>query len=454
MEGVYLLNYSVNGIKSLDREVNLSFYKKTISRTIDFSNYRVKGIYGMNGSGKSAIISSIEVLKNVLMNEEYLNNTINQNKLKGLINKNTHKCTISAEVAMNLPEMAKLEIVKYELVIAEGLNGIINIVGEKLSLKNSIRSGEDYTDYVLIENGAVKALNIEQEPLKDEFLDSSKNLLSKISCCILFVKLIASKNNADEIAKWGTEHIIAPLTALYALAVSLSVYLEAEDEHTNYVLSNLLYEEYRSKKNAPNLAALLEESYFSNKYKKVLELGKTFVTKDNLKDYKESIRQLEEFLKVFKTNLKGIRIDKKPDKEGYWCDLILVYDNYEINPEFESTGIKKLIRMFVNLRDMFNGGIVFIDEIDSNIHDVYLCAIIEFLAQYGKGQLCFTSHNIGPMDILKTRKKSIDFLSEDHRIIPWTSNGNYSPASLYKKGMVEGSPFNIEAIDFMGVFDI
>ncbi len=110
--------------------------------------------------------------------------------------------------------------------------------------------------------------------------------------------------------------------------------------------------------------------------------------------------------------------------------------------------------MFVNLRDMFNGGIVFIDEIDSNIHDVYLCAIIEFLAQYGKGQLCFTSHNIGPMDILKTRKKSIDFLSEDHRIIPWTSNGNYSPASLYKKGMVEGSPFNIEAIDFMGVFDI
>lgn len=29
-----------------------------------------------------------------------------------------------------------------------------------------------------------------------------------------------------------------------------------------------------------------------------------------------------------------------------------------------------------------------------------------------EGQLCFTTHNIGPMDILKRNSNSIDFISE------------------------------------------
>lgn len=91
-------------------------------------------------------------------------------------------------------------------------------------------------------------------------------------------------------------------------------------------------------------------------------------------------------------------------------------------------------------------GIVFIDEFDSNIHDVYLCALLEYLMEYGKGQLCFTTHNVGPMDVLKHHKKSIDFLSEDHEIYSWTTSGNYSPSKLYRNGMIEGSPFNIDRL--------
>ncbi|MEI3194045.1 MAG: hypothetical protein V8S22_09090 [Lachnospiraceae bacterium] len=52
MNDIYLLNYSVKGIKTLDQLVSLSFYKKTISRDMDTQEYNIKGIYGMNGSGK------------------------------------------------------------------------------------------------------------------------------------------------------------------------------------------------------------------------------------------------------------------------------------------------------------------------------------------------------------------------------------------------------------------
>lgn len=76
------------------------------------------------------------------------------------------------------------------------------------------------------------------------------------------------------------------------------------------------------------------------------------------------------------------------------CDLVMVYDSYKIHAEFESTGIKKLIKLFVYVREMVRGGIVFIDEFDSNLHDVYLCALLEYLMEYGEGQLCFTTHNV------------------------------------------------------------
>jgi hypothetical protein len=38
------------------------------------------------------------------------------------------------------------------------------------------------------------------------------------------------------------------------------------------------------------------------------------------------------------------------------------------------------------------------------------------------------------------------------KLTSWTQIGNYSPAKLYKKGMVQGLPFNVEAEAFLGVF--
>lgn len=187
-------------------------------------------------------------------------------------------------------------------------------------------------------------------------------------------------------------------------------------------------------------------------YVDVVSVDQNIVSKHEYKDFEKTISKLAEFLRIFKADLKGIEIDKKENHDVWICDLVMNYETYNIHAEYESTGIKKLIQLFVYLREMVKGGIVFIDEFDSNLHDVYLCALLEYLAEYGEGQLCFTTHNVGPMDILKQYNKSIDFLSEDHKIYPWTKRGNYSPSKLYRNGMIEGNPFNIDSIDFIGVF--
>ena len=88
---------------------------------------------------------------------------------------------------------------------------------------------------------------------------------------------------------------------------------------------------------------------------------------------------------------------------------------------------------------------------DSNINDIYLCRIVEFFMRYGQGQLCFTTHNTSPMAVLKDNKNSIDFISNDNHIIPWRTNGNFAPDKLYKNGMIQYLPFNVEPEDFFGI---
>ena len=64
---VYLLNMSVAGIKSIKEEVRLDFYKKNVDKTFNPAKYRIKAVYGENGSGKSAIITAVSIFQNIII---------------------------------------------------------------------------------------------------------------------------------------------------------------------------------------------------------------------------------------------------------------------------------------------------------------------------------------------------------------------------------------------------
>ena len=115
MNGVYLINYSVKGIKALDQTVSLSFYKKTITNPIDFRNYNIKGIYGINGSGKSAIITSVKIFRNLIVDRDYLNNPIVQRQLRELINREVSKMEFAADFLVT--EDNKPVLFHYEVTI-------------------------------------------------------------------------------------------------------------------------------------------------------------------------------------------------------------------------------------------------------------------------------------------------------------------------------------------------
>ena len=150
--------------------------------------------------------------------------------------------------------------------------------------------------------------------------------------------------------------------------------------------------------------------------------------------------RLYEFLHSFRSDIKAI---EKVDG-----DIQFVYDSYKIRLDNESTGLRKLVRLYSMIERAAHGDVVFIDDLDACIHEVYLKCLVEYLLEYGKGQLCFTTQNVSLIDVLKGEKNAIDFLDEEHKL----TIGNHPTAAMYRRGMVPNSPFNVDSTDFLRAF--
>lgn len=450
MADIYLIKYSVKGTKAIDQLVSLSFYKKIIPKNADTQAYNIKGIYGMNGSGKSGIITSVEILKSLLIDSDYLNNPIVQQNLDAIINKKTSELFMEADYIIKRDQEV-IGFYRYNVTLLKGATGRYIISHEGLFTKKATSRSDAMHTIFEVDNGEIITLIEEtgRQKFHNDFINKTKNLLLTSSACSLFVeKFLLSVINIDEYS-----FVRECLFQLFSFGMKIHVYLDQSDNHREYVAKNALQCPEGTERNKNEINYIISNLLRAdNDWLDVISITHNYISKEVYKTFEKMVNKLYEFLKIFKSDLQGIEIDKKENHDKWVCDLVMVYDSYKIHAEYESTGIKKLIQLFAYLNEMVEGGIVFIDEFDSNIHDVYLCALLEYLMEYGKGQLCFTTHNVGPMDVLKHHKKSIDFLSEDHEIYSWTTNGNYSPSKLYRNGMIEGSPFNIDSIDFIGIF--
>ena len=450
MADIYLIKYSVKGTKAIDQLVSLSFYKKIIPKNADTQAYNIKGIYGMNGSGKSGIITSVEILKSLLIDSDYLNNPIVQQNLDAIINKKTSELFMEADYIIKRDQEV-IGFYRYNVTLLKGATGRYIISHEGLFTKKATSRSDAMHTIFEVDNGEIITLIEEtgRQKFHNDFINKTKNLLLTSSACSLFVeKFLLSVINIDEYS-----FVRECLFQLFSFGMKIHVYLDQSDNHREYVAKNALQCPEGTERNKNEINYIISNLLRADNYwLDVISITHNYISKEVYKTFEKMVNKLYEFLKIFKSDLQGIEIDKKENHDKWVCDLVMVYDSYKIHAEYESTGIKKLIQLFAYLNEMVEGGIVFIDEFDSNIHDVYLCALLEYLMEYGKGQLCFTTHNVGPMDVLRHHKKSIDFLSEDHEIYSWTTSGNYSPSKLYRNGMIEGSPFNIDSIDFIGIF--
>lgn len=435
---IYLLNVRMSGIKSIKNEIRLDFYKKTVDKNFDPDKFRVKAIYGENGSGKTAIITGIKIFQDLMLSNQYLNESKNQRFLDEIINKETSRFTFGCEYITG--EEESYIVYDYNFELEKNNKGDYVIKHESLNLKNGNYPNNNYVNVYECDNGELININC-NETVKNIIEKKTFNLLNKNPFMSLYIVDYTSVIEKDKEFSYN----IAVMLFLIAL---INVYINEEDKHDIYFLRKTIRESHeKSSEYIDDINEILDTiSVYSG-------FDDNSISKSEFDKYKESVKQLTKFIQIFKRELKSIDIDAKDDGDNYRCELIFNYGNYKVNKEFESTGIKKLVRLYSAFKAANNYGIAFVDEMDSNINDIYLCKLIEYFMYYGKGQLCFTMHNVDPMTLLKQNKNSIDFLSSDNKIVSWVSKGHASPENYYKNGMIENSPFNIDATDFIGIFE-
>ena len=402
----FLLNLKLNGIKNIEKEIEIDFYKKDLK---NFSpiNYNVKGIFGPNGIGKTAILKSIEIIKNIVINNYYLTDSENLNLLHKLINKNTKKMNVEITfLNFNNKKNDKKYIYYVELEIKHN-----DIFISKESIKTENKSKE-----LIIELGQILNNSLFENSTLIE--NNSKNLLNKRS-----ILNIIKDFEKDNLLKDNDKETFVNLFNFFK-----NLYIKTDNYQYNMLdIINLMD---------------IDDKYDMRIPKK----------KGTLEILKKDFERKTKFLKLFKKDLSSISFVKKDDSNYYYLNIFFNYNDLEISYSFESQGIKLLFILHSYLDKILNGGIVLIDEIDSSIHDVYLNKIIEFFSEEGKGQLIFTSHNTTLLNTLRKYNNSIDFINENKEIVSWIKNGNSSAFNKYREGYIRGLPFNIVESDFYEIF--
>ena len=117
-------------------------------------------------------------------------------------------------------------------------------------------------------------------------------------------------------------------------------------------------------------------------------------------------------VKELKETLIKIKHEKKPVK-AVSAMLVTRKGDIELPLRYESDGIKKTISILNLIITVFNSKsfTLAIDEFDAGIFEYLLGEILQVMEEYGKGQFIFTSHNLRPLEVIN--RKFLCFTTTD-----------------------------------------
>lgn len=422
-----LIEATISGIKNIEKPITIDFINQYPSKSA-LRLAHIKAIYGPNGSGKTAIITAFNLYKNTLIKSDFLADS--NFPFSELINSKCKKLDIKT-VFIALHNKNKM----YEHHIVIDFSSVLSyrVVEETLSILGRRKEKNIILDY----NDALGIIEVKE--YKDFALSISGRLTSSLVSNIIFK--IREKDDSRTFSK------LIDYAELLLFGYSMEI-VYGENSDSPSFLGAI---------KQTNLSTLndIVQTQEETKIKKLNNYDDVVFATEKV-EYERKLSNLTSMVKLMKPELKEIKANYQPIREGaegVYLSLLYEGDNYPIGLRYESTGIRKIIRLFDALVMANKGSIVFIDEVDADIHDVFLCTLVDYYAKYTDAQLILTTHNVDIMNNVKSLKHSIDFISQDNIFSSWVKNGTKSPSKAYLSGMVSHIPFNLFSTDFIGILD-
>lgn len=355
-------------MKRLSR-IEIYNFKNIKRAELDFKN-SILGLYGQNGSGKTALIDVLDLIKTILCGQKISSDFLN------MIHVDAEYSRIVVQFTMDEKERHS------EIEYSFKLNRFC-IYDEILSYA--------YTDG-------------ETRVVKSKLIDTSNSpTFSPVS---KYKSLIGTSKENDlnvmAIKKMVRKEFRSFIFSSEFLEVVRNINNECKDEEFMrhmYILENLV--------------DFANYELFVVKSKCCID-DSMVLSKSALDVYKRKIESMNRVLPYLVPNLTmGVKVLGKElmrdSSVGYRVELV----SNKIPFKYEPDGVKRIVSILQPLIEIFNNTsvVVAIDDLDCGIHEYLFGEIVKMMSEQAKGQLIFTAHNLRPMEIIN--KKFLVFTTTD-----------------------------------------
>lgn len=355
-------------MKRLSR-IEIYNFKNIKRAELDFKN-SILGLYGQNGSGKTALIDVLDLVKTILCGHSV------SSDFSDLIHVDAEYSRIVVQFTMD--EKERHSEIEYSFKLNRSC-----IYDEILSYA--------YTDG-------------ETRVVKSKLIDTSNSpTFSPVS---KYKSLIgpSEENELDVmvIKKMVRKEFRSFIYSSEFLEVVRNRSNECKDEdffrHV-YILESLV--------NFANYELFVVKS-------KCCKDDSMVLSKSALNVYKKRIESMNRVLPYLVPDLTmGVKVLGKElmrdSSVGYHVELV----SNKIPFKYESDGVKRIVSILQPLIEIFNNTsvVVAIDDLDCGIHEYLFGEIVKMMSEQAKGQLIFTAHNLRPLEIIN--KKFLVFTTTD-----------------------------------------
>ncbi|MCR5227996.1 MAG: ATP-binding protein [Eubacterium sp.] len=418
---VRLMSTEINHLKNVNFGIVDYMNKTSINKDATIKNTDIVGIYGQNGSGKTALVEALDILKYIISEKE-----VPYDEYGGLIPANCD-ARLSYAFYIDIEGMKKKYKAEYSAVLrANETNRKVEIIEEQLNYwdrgatwKNRRDIGFQNPFYNL--DDILTEENVEIKTSKGRAFNDIPFLFSMrslgIYCAQKYVSIFFNRlmrkgldDIRDSSEAYDLNNVIHALYQFGCIDLHVIKVSQLATINKNYVIPlNFRYE---------------TESSVIHGLIPLFTDGVGELPLNIMGVFSSTIDAINIALKSVIPNLK-IELIKKNEIEkenGERYVQVEVYSRREENRflfKYESEGIKRIVSLMHYMIAVYNNSNVclVVDELDSGIYEYLLGEILGLMYKEMKGQLIFTSHNLRVLEKLGTKNIVCSTVNPDNRYI-------------------------------------
>lgn len=408
---VRLSSLQLTNIKNVKK--GTIYMPNTVNKILSADKAEILGIYGQNGSGKTAIVDALYFLQKVMIGVDL------DQSLEDYMDMDSDTAEIFADFNIFMDGIV-FEI-GYRLSLSREEKEVI-ISRETLSAaknENGIRTNKTvFMDYQRDQ------ANVIFKPQKrlDEILEENK----EIKTDLIVARKMAEKSNCSYIFgessreifcreyKNGFQQFSVIISSLFEFAVKDLFVIR--NTHSGVISANFVLP----------MAFRIENDNIGAKGDFAVSLTEPILVDEERKNLLETI--VEQINIVLYTIIPGLQVTIKNygkqsldnGEEGWKLELMSKREGMkEIPIRMESEGIIKIISILNALIQAFGNPSIclVIDELDSGIFEYMLGELLDIFKKSAKGQLIFTSHNLRALEMIDKESIMFSTTNPDNRYI-------------------------------------